>query len=392
MPRIVIIAGEASGDQLGRGLIDGLRALYPDAVFEGITGPQMRSSGCHSWGDYQQLAVMGLAEVLRHLPRLRRLKKDLETRLVENPPDLLVGIDAPDFNLRIEAFARNAGIPTVHYVCPSVWAWRQGRVKKIRAACDLVLCLLPFEQEFISRHGIKACFVGHPMADEIKAHEEAQADQDMAVARETLGLKPGPVLALLPGSRAGEIERLGAVFLRAAARVQKELPDLQLISPAASPETRRQFQAKAADEGMEQGLQLVDGQVRHVLGAADVALVASGTATLETMLMLKPMVVAYRLAPVTAWFARVTKIMKIKYFALPNLLAGYELVPEFIQERVTAEALADAVLDLMRSKDGNEALVGQFKNLSRVLRRSASQRAAEAVAELLENRAAKRPV
>jgi lipid-A-disaccharide synthase len=387
LPRIVIIAGEASGDQLGRGLIEALRVRYPNAIFEGITGPQMRAAGCRSWGDYQQLAVMGLTEVIRHLPRLRRLKRELEHRLASDPPDLLVGIDAPDFNLRIEKFARSVGIPTAHYVCPSVWAWRQGRVKTIRAACDLVLCLLPFEQEFIAKHGIQAAFVGHPLADEIGAD-----DQSKAAARAALGLDDRPVLALLPGSRAGEIERLGGVFLEAAQRVRHALPGLQVLSPAASPETRAQFQAMADAAGLGDAMRLVDGRSRLVLAAADTVLVASGTATLEAMLLLKPMVVAYRVAPLSAWFARVMRLLKIKHFALPNLLAGYELVPEFIQEDVTAAALSQAVLSLMRSTDQTDQLITHFRDISQVLRQSASQKAAEAVAELLEDRAAGKEV
>jgi lipid-A-disaccharide synthase len=347
----------------------------------------MRDAGCRSWGDYQQLAVMGLTEVLRHLPRLRGLKRELESRLELNPPDVLIGIDAPDFNLRVEKFARSIGIPTVHYVCPSVWAWRQGRVKTIRAACDLVLCLLPFEQEFIARHGIQACFVGHPMADEIGPN-----GQSREAAREVLGLGPGPVLALLPGSRASEIERLGGVFLEAAKRVQQALPNLQLLSPAASPERQAQFAALADSAGLGDQLRLVEGRARVVIAAADAVLVASGTATLESMLMLRPMVVAYRLEPLTAWFARVTRIMKIKYFALPNLLAGYELVPEFIQERVTAEALSNELLRFMRSTDESDQLVAQFRQISSGLRHSASHKAAQAIAQMLEQRAAEKPV
>lgn len=380
MPRIVIIAGEASGDQLARGLIESLRERYPDAIFEGITGPQMRAAGCVSWGDYEELAVMGIAEVLRHLPRLLRFKKSLERRLLESPPDLLIGVDAPDFNLRLEKFARTNGIPTVHYVCPSVWAWRSGRVKTIRAACDLVLCLLPFERDFVQRHGIRASFVGHPLADEI-GEEQWSADEIKSLAP-----GKGPVLAVLPGSRRGEIERLGKVFLAAASRVRDKFQNLQIISAAANQRTEAQFAEVCRSLGMAEQVAIYTGRTRQVMAAADVVLVTSGTATLEVMLMRKPMVVAYKASPFTAWFLRVTRLIKIRYFSFPNLLAGYELVPEFIQERAAPDALGDALIKQMNSGEDTAKLLEKFENLSAQLRQSASSRAADAVAELLEER------
>lgn len=382
MPRIVIIAGEASGDQLARGLIEALRKRYPDAQFEGVTGSQMRGAGCVSWADYEQLAVMGLFEVLRHLPRLLRLKKSLEKRLRENPPDVLIGIDAPDFNLRLEKFARGLGIPTVHYVCPSVWAWRPKRVKTLRKACDLVLCLLPFERDFVVKHGVNARFVGHPLADEIRPVKGARQQ-----ARVAFGLSDKPVIALLPGSRVGELNRLGGVFLKAAGWLRAHVPDVQFISAAANETTGDIFLEQCRHAGLADVVKIVPGQSRQTMAAADVVLLASGTVTLEAMLMLRPMVVAYRVAPLSAWLARATKLIIIRYFSMPNLLAGYELVPEFIQERVTGEALGRALLEQLQQGEQRSELLRCFGELGDQLRQSASEQAATAIADLLAGRA-----
>jgi len=381
MPRIVIIAGEASGDQLGRGLIDALRERFPDAVFEGVTGPAMRSAGCQSWADYSPLAVMGLFEVLKHLPRLYRFKRDLQRRLLSNPPDVLIGIDAPDFNLRLEKVARKAGIPTVHYVCPSVWAWRRGRVKVLKQSCDMVLCLLPFERDFVSAHGIEARFVGHPLADEIVP--AASNDASRRHARQSLGLAAGPVVALLPGSRAGELKYIGPPFVEAAQWIRERLPTVQFISPAASAATKAIFEAQSKTVGMETEIRCIQGQTRQALAAADVVLLASGTATLETMLSMRPMIVAYRVAAVTAWLLRVSRIVKIRLFSLPNLLAGEEVVPEYLQERATGSELGAAVLGLLENPDARARQLSQFERLGERLRQSASRRAADGVADLL---------
>lgn len=383
MPRIVIIAGEASGDQLGRGLIEALRERFPAAIFEGVTGPGMRAAGCQTWADYSPLAVMGLFEVLRHLPRLYKFKRDLQRRLLSNPPDVLIGIDAPDFNLRLEKFARKAGIPTVHYVCPSVWAWRQGRVKVLQQACDLVLCLLPFEKDFIAKHAVNACFVGHPLADEIELSDSDTASRGQA--RDQLGLDAGPVVALLPGSRAGELRYIGPAFIEAARYIAEHMPAMQFISPAASPRTRAIFDSQCAAAGVEGRIRVVTGQARQVLAAADAVLLASGTATLETMLFMRPMVVAYRVARLTAWLLRVSGIIRIRLFSLPNLLAGKMLVPEFIQEQVAGPALGKAVMALLQQEDLRNAQLQEFAQLGALLRQSASHRAASAVAELLSD-------
>lgn len=374
MPRIAIVVGEASGDLLARGLINALRERCPEAEFVGITGPKMRAAGCKSWGDCEQLAVMGLVEVLRHLPRLRRLMKSLRARLRDDPPDVLIGIDAPDFNIRLEAYARKIGIPTVHYVCPSVWAWRQGRVKTIRRSCDLVLCLLPFEKSFLEKHAVSAEFVGHPLADEIGDGLNREE------CRQRLGLGTGPCLAVLPGSRQGEVELLGPVFLETVLLVRRQYPELQCAVAAANSAIATRMQELAAAAGILDSVTVHVDATRDVLGAADTVLLTSGTATLETMLMRRPMVVAYKANPVTAWIGK--RLVRIKYFALPNLLADERLVPEFLQEEVSPQVLAESICRQLSDSDGIAELEEHFIRIADSLRCSASERAADAVLRL----------
>ncbi len=378
MPRIAIVVGEASGDQLARGLIQELRARCPDAEFVGITGPQMRAAGCVSWGDFEQLAVMGLVEVVRHLPRLRRLMKSLRARLRDDPPDILIGIDAPDFNLRLEAYARQRGIPTVHYVCPSVWAWRKGRTNTIRKSCDLVLCLLPFEKDFLDGYDVPSVFVGHPLADEIGD------GLDRAESRRVLGVPDTPLLALLPGSRRSEIEHLGRLFLQVAIRVERSVPGMRCVVAAANAAVADRMCEFARDLQIEDAVDVRIAATRNVLGAADSVLVASGTATLETMLMRRPMVVAYKANPFTVWLGR--WLVDIEFFALPNLLAKKRLVPEFLQEEATPEALAEAVIGQLAKGSHEHDMLSEFAALAGSLRCSASQRAADAVLTLLDSR------
>ena len=373
MPRVVIIAGELSGDQLGAGLIDALRQRRPDLEIEGIAGPAMRAAGCKAWLDCEQLSVMGLFEVLRHLPRLSRLLRETEQRLRDNPPDLLIGIDAPDFNLRLERQARAAGIRTVQYVCPSVWAWRQGRVKTLRAACDRVLCLLPFEADFLAEHAVAGEFVGHPLADEIPAGLSAQA------ARAALGLDARQVVALLPGSRAAEVERLGPDFARTAAWLAEREPDLVFACPLATPAIGERFRSLLASYAPGCRVECFQGRAREVIAASDAVLVASGTATLETMLVNRPMVVAYRVAALTYYLARLLRLVRVQHVALPNLLAGRALVPEFLQSAARAEKLGPAMLEMLHSQPLRASLLGEFEALRGQLQRDASQRAAEAV-------------
>ncbi len=380
MPRIVIVAGETSGDRLGAGLIRAVRARHPDIEFAGIAGPAMRAAGCEVWVPSEELAVMGLAEVVAHLPRLRRILRGLEQRLAADPPDLYIGIDAPDFNLRVARRLRPTGLRTVQYVSPSVWAWRPGRVRVLREACDHVLCLLPFEADFLHQHGVPATFVGHPLADELATAPDASG------ARRLLGLPAaGPVVAMLPGSRAGELERLGPVFAATAAWLAPRTPDLTVVVPMATPALRARFAnhwSPAATGGVN--LSILDGQAQVAMAAADVVLLASGTATLEAMLINRPMVVAYRLAPLTYALLKALRLVRVQHFALPNLLAGETLVPELLQSGATPAALGREVLRWLAQAQERARLRERFTALGTTLRRGASERAAEVVLTLLQ--------
>jgi lipid-A-disaccharide synthase len=373
-----IVAGESSGDQLGAALIAALRARVPQLRCAGVAGPLMQSAGCEAWAAARELAVMGLIEPLKHLPRLIRLRNSLRRRFAAERPDAFVGVDAPAFNLGLARALKRAGVPTVQYVSPQVWAWRQGRVRRIRQACDLVLCLLPFEAEFYARHGVRALFVGHPLADQIPL------DVDRPLARRELGIASDvPLVALLPGSRLGEVERLGADFLAAARWTQARRPSLQFIAPMASEEVRSIFERQM--RGSEWGaVRIVDGQAQPVLSAADAALVTSGTATLEALLCKVPMVVAYRFAPLTAWVIKRLRLVKVPYFSQPNLLAGRRLVPEFFQEQATPEALGAALLQALEDHAHRRALEEEFRRVHERLRLGGAERAAAAVLELID--------
>jgi lipid-A-disaccharide synthase len=375
---VAIVAGELSGDLLGAGLMVALRARYPQLRFTGIGGPEMLAQGFETLAPMERLAVMGLVEVLRHLPGLLALRRRLCRQFITDPPLAFVGIDAPDFNLGLERRLRAAGIPTVHYVSPSVWAWRPGRVRKIARAVDLMLALFPFEAAFYQRHGVPVHAVGHPLADAIPLRS------DPAAARRALGLLEltgAPLVALLPGSRLGEISRLGRLLLDTAVWLHARRPELRFVLPAATPRLYEMLERLRADRAPGLPLALVQGQSRTVMAAAAVVLLASGTATLEAMLLKRPMVVAYRVAPATAWLAR--RLVTVSHFALPNLLAGRELVPEFIQEAATVENLGPAVLRWLDQPLARERLTAEFDALHRDLRRDASRQAADAIVELL---------
>ncbi len=377
-PRILLIAGEASGDGLGAGLVEALRARFPDARFAGIGGDAMRRAGMETWHDASELSVMGLAEVLRHLPRLLRLRRQLRERALAWKPDVVVGIDAPDFNLGVERWFRRRGIRTVHYVSPSVWAWREKRAEKIGDSADRVLCLFPMEPAIYARHGVDARFVGHPMADAMPLHP------DRAAAREQLGLpQDAPVLAVLPGSRMGEITRLGEVFFEAAWKVGESIPGLHVVVPAANERGREVLREQLGRCALPPARTfLVDGQARAVLAAADVVLLASGTATLETMLSKRPMVVGYRVSELTYRIVRALGLLKVDRYALPNVLAGKDLAPELMQDQCTPDALAAAVLHWFADPAAVAALQPEYERLHLELRRDASTSAAEAIASL----------
>ncbi len=377
---VAMVAGELSGDLLGAGLIAALRARYPQARFSGIGGPEMLAQGFHTVAPLERLAVMGLVEVLSHLPELLRIRRALHQHWLADPPQVFVGIDAPDFNLGLERRLRARGVPTVHYVSPSVWAWRPWRVRKIARAVSLMLTLLPFEAAFYRDHGVPVRHVGHPLADAIPLRS------DPLLARRSLHLDwpaEAKVVALLPGSRLGEISRLGPVFLETARWLHARRPELRFLIPAATPRLHEVLTALRDHYAPTLPLMLVQGHSRAAMAAADVVLLASGTATLEAMLLKRPMVVAYRVAPATAWIAR--RLLTVSHFALPNLLAGRELVPEFIQEAATAANLGPAVLRWLDETVTREALTAEFDVLHDQLRRDASRQAATAIAELLES-------
>ena len=374
MLRIGFVAGESSGDQLGAALIDALRARVPRLECFGVAGPRMIAAGCEAWANAEELAVMGLAEVLRHLPRLLRLRRRLVERFVAARPQVFVGIDAPEFNLGLAARLKARGLRTVQYVSPQVWAWRQGRVRTIGRACDLVLCLLPFETSFYESHGVRAVFVGHPLADQIAL------DTDRGAARRALQIpEDAKVIAILPGSRVSEVARLGEDFAGAAAWIAAQRPAVEFIAPMATRAVREVFERQAA--GALPRIRLTDGRAREALAACNVALVASGTATLETLLSQRPMVVAYRLSAATVFVARRLALVKSPYMALPNLLAGRPLVPEFFQDEVTAQALGSALLRELDDPARTATLVAQFRRMHVELRTSAAERAANAILE-----------
>ena len=368
--RIALVAGEASGDILGAGLMRALKAQHPAVEFIGVGGPLMQAEGLMSYFPMERLSVMGLVEVLGRLRELLARRKLLIQTLIEEKPDVFIGIDAPDFTLTIELKLRQAGIKTVHYVSPSVWAWRQKRVLKIREGCDLMLTLLPFEAKFYEEKGVPVRFVGHTLADTIPLHA------DRAQARAELGLADGPLVALMPGSRGGEVGRLGALFFDAAERLVALKPGVRFVLPCASPQRRAQIETLL--EGRNLPLILLDGQSHLALAACDAVLIASGTATLEALLYKRPMVVAYRLAPLTFWILK--RMVKSPYISLPNLLAQRLLVPELLQDDATPEALAQTLLPLI---DGGEEQTRGFDDIHRILRRDASNQAADAVLTLI---------
>ncbi|WP_275547332.1 MULTISPECIES: lipid-A-disaccharide synthase [unclassified Pseudomonas] len=368
--RVALVAGEASGDILGSGLMQAIKQRYPDAEFIGVGGSRMEAEGLKSYFPMERLAVMGLVEVLGRLFELLGRRRQLARDLIAAKPDVFIGIDAPDFNLGLELKLRRAGIKTVHYVSPSVWAWRQKRVLKIREACDLMLTLFPFEAQFYDEHQVPVRFVGHPLADAIPQ----QADR--AAAREALDLpQDEPVVALMPGSRGGEVARLGELFLDAAIRLRSLRPGVRFLLPCATPERREQLEQMLA--GRDLPLTLLNGRSHEALAACDAVLIASGTATLEALLYKRPMVVAYRVAPLT--YRILKRLVKSPYISLPNLLAERLLVPELIQDAATPEALAQAVAPLI---DGGQVQTEGFDVIHRALRRDASVSAADAVLKL----------
>lgn len=377
--RVGIVAAEPSGDLLGSGLMQALRAARPDIEFEGIGGPRMIAAGCASRFPMEKLSVMGLVEVLRHLRELLAIRHALRDHWQVSRPDLYVGVDAPDFNLALERELRETGVPTVHYVSPTVWAWRPGRVRTLRAAADLVLSIFPFEGDFLAAHGVRARYVGHPLADDI------DPVADPAPARARLGLPThGPVLAVLPGSRLSEIAAIGPSFIAAARLCARRYPRLRLVTPLVNAATRERFAALRDELAPELDWLFVESAARDALPAADVVLTASGTATLEALLVGRPMVVGYRVHALTYWTARLLRLVRVPYIAMANLLAGEGLAPEFVQGACTGENLADAVAGFLDAPQRCAEIRERYRGLAAGLRRDTNAEAAAAVLGLLE--------
>lgn len=373
--RIGIVAGEASGDILAAGLIRSLKTLYPDAVFEGIAGPQMQAQGCHSLFDMDELSVMGLVEVLSRLRRLLHVRKTLLQHFLQSPPDVFIGVDAPDFNLGLEAKLKKHGVKTVHYVSPTVWAWREKRIFKIAKATNLVLGLFPFEQQVYQRYQVPYQFVGHTLADEVPLQPDRQG------ARTVLGLDAdAKVLALLPGSRRGEVELLLEIFIQAAEKLAQKMSPLKVLLPVVNRQRKEQVEAYLKVHKPQLDIQLVIGHSREVMTAANGVLLASGTATLEAMLCKRPMVTAYKMNKMT--YRIMQKLYRAKYFSLPNLLADKLIIPELLQEEVNADNLAEHLYQVMT--ENSDELISTFQTIHHSLKRNADQQAAAAICRVLD--------
>ena len=372
---IALVAGETSGDILGAGLIRALKARHPDARFVGVAGPRMQAEGCETWYEMEELAVMGIVEVLGRLPRLMKIGRDLTQRFTELKPDVFVGIDAPDFNITLEGRLKRNGIRTIHYVSPSVWAWRQKRVFKIGRNTHLVLAFLPFEKAFYDRFNVPCRFIGHTMADAMPLQpDKAAARRELDISDEAL------CLALLPGSRHAEVEMLSADFLRAAQLLRVRYPALEIVVPLVNAKRRAQFEQIKAEIAPEVPMHLLDGKGREAMIASDAAILASGTAALECMLAKCPMVVGYRMRPSTFWLAK--RLVKTPYVSLPNLLAGRELVKELLQNECEPHALAAALEPLLHAGPQRDALLATFSELHQQIRWNADEQAADAVLEI----------
>jgi len=374
--RIGLVAGETSGDILGAGLIAAIKQQYPDAIFEGVAGPLMLAAGCDQWEPAESLAVFGFVEPVANLPRLLRLRRSLVDRWTASPPDAFVGIDAPDFNLGLEKRLRIAGVKTVHYVSPSIWAWRAGRIKTVKAAVDRVLCILPFEKALYDAVNVDAIFVGHPKAD------STPVDSDVSAVRQALGIEAAEVVAVLPGSRTSEISRLGEIFTAAAVRIARSRPDVRFVTPIATPALRPVIEAQVKAAGLADQFMFLNGDSQRAMIAADVVLLASGTAALESALLTKPTVAVYRVNKLNYAAFKLMSAKNMTHFTLPNLLTEKPLVPEFMQDAAEPDAIAMEVIDLLDSPDRRRIIADRFARLRTELAQNTDQRAADAVIEL----------
>lgn len=372
--RIGVLAGEPSGDILGSRLLVALKSHYDEVTVEGIGGPLMQAQGLDSLCPMERLSVMGFVEPLKRLPELLRIRRMVFRHFRDNPPDVFLGIDSPDFNLHLEQKLRRCGVRTAHMVSPSVWAWRQGRIRKIKRAVDLMLCLFPFETAIYERHGIPAQCVGHPLADEIPPHT------DRAAARAGLALEAGgKLLALLPGSRSGEVRMLAPLFLQAADLLWRQNPQLSFVIPAAN-DSRRDELTQILAAYPQLPVTLLSGRSREAMAAADAVLLASGTATLEAALLRRPMVVAYRMGHLSWWL--LSRLVKTEYAALPNVLAGKALVPELLQDAATPAAMVSTLQPLLAEGGAAQQQVQEFEAIHRNLRQDCAVQSAAVLTRL----------
>jgi lipid-A-disaccharide synthase len=377
--KIAIVAGEESGDILGAGLMCSLKKRYPNAVFEGVGGRRMIAQGLVSEFPMERLSVMGLVEVLKRLRELLKRRKGLIQKWLQSPPDIFIGIDAPDFNLGLERALKSHSIPTAHYVSPSVWAWREKRLTKIEQSVDLMLCFLPFEAQYYKDTRVRAEFIGHPLANHLPLSISKNE------ARVALGLsESSPVLVLMPGSRSSEVSKLAPTFIDTALALCNKVPSLQVILPAANEARYQQIKSLVHEAQAEDKITLVHGSSQECLMAADSVLIASGTATLEAMLCSTPMVVAYKMAPLS--YAIISRMLKTAYVSLPNLLAGKAFIPEIFQSEVTVEVLEPLVLQSLTDRDYIQSLQHEFSELAELIRQDADEKAAGAVSSLLESK------
>ena len=361
---IAMVAGEASGDLLGAGLVREIKKAYPGARCYGIGGPKMIAEGFESLFPMERLSVMGLVEVLGRLWELMGIRKQLRNTLLADRPDGFIGIDAPDFNLALERRLKSQGIPTVHYVSPQVWAWRESRLKKIQRSVDHMLCLLPFEADYYQGHGVPVTFVGHPLADQVPVNpDKTAARQSLRVA------ESGPVMAILPGSRKTEVEHLGSLFLETAREVRKSIPNIRFLIPAANPRRKQQL-LSILENYPDLDIALTDGRASEVMAGSDAILIASGTATLEAALHKRPMVISYRMSSIS--FAIISRLVKVKYVGLPNLLSEHPMVPELLQDDATVENLSNAMLKALRDTQWSQAMTANFADIHNTLKRDAS--------------------
>jgi len=377
--KFVIVAGESSGDLLGSKIIASIKDHCPDATFEGIAGPKMAQVGCKQWFSSSELSVMGIFGVLKHLPRILKVRKELTQKILKNPPDAFIGIDAPDFNLKLEEKLKHKGIKTIHVVSPSFWAWRKNRVKVLSQSVDLLLCLFPFEEGLLKEHNVNAVFIGHPLADSI------QQKIDLKSARDNSELKAKIVVALMPGSRSSEIKRHAKLFLEAAKLLTKKLEDIEFVIPVVDSKIGEQLK-KILDQYLTDLNVTITDSAHSALSVSDLVITKSGTSTLEAALHKKPMVVVYRMSSLSYWFLKTFNIVDTEYIALPNILLGKKLVPELIQEDASSKAIFAESLFWLSNHQKIIELQQQFELLHSQLQQNASFLAASTIVKILQQK------